>query len=74
MPHAYCSSDVAQLLEVYLNAVVSNVEVEDPDAKAVLDFARAGMLLQGSTSIYSKKVEFLIELLAQLMGFVESGV
>ncbi|KAF4522200.1 hypothetical protein B566_EDAN007350 [Ephemera danica] len=66
--------NITKLLELYLNSVLTDTPLEDPHALALLDFAKAGLLVQGSTNIYSKKVEFLVDLLAQLLGFVESGV
>jgi hypothetical protein len=65
---------LSKLLKVYLMSVLNNSQLEDPHALALLDFAKAGLVVQGSTSICSKKVEFFVDLLTQLLGFVERGV
>ncbi|CAM9617460.1 unnamed protein product [Chrysoparadoxa australica] len=60
--------DVAASLEGYLEELENvTISLESPDGSGPqkLNFAEAALLIQGSTSIYSKKVEHLYKLVLQ---------
>ena len=60
--------DISSILQCYL------VELEDIDAslnsEKCLNFAEAALLLQGSTTVYSKKVEYLHSLVFRVLESV----
>lgn len=66
--------DVASSLEEYLD-VLSQVRfkgVPGSDESTNLNFAEAALLIQGSTAVYSKKVEYLYALVSQALSHITS--
>jgi len=60
--------DVAETLENYLEDL-EHVRLS-LDGKTDLNFAEAALLIQGSTAIYSKKVEYLHQLVLQALELI----
>lgn len=60
MPH-----HVFQLLQDLMVKIVVPSDAANPDK--CLNFGHLALILQGSTSIYSKKVEFLSDLFTQYL-------
>ncbi|EFJ31951.1 hypothetical protein SELMODRAFT_408312 [Selaginella moellendorffii] len=62
------SVDVAQELEEYLSQL--HLTPLFQDGQSCLNFAEAALLIQGSTQVYSKKVEYLYALVLQALSFI----
>eukprot|EP01038_Epipyxis_sp_PR26KG_P012255 gene12255-16432_t len=71
--------DIAEELEGYLEELESlQISINNHDGHAdeegnsnlTLNFAEAALLIQGSTAIYSKKVEYLYQLVLQSLEFI----
>uniref|UniRef100_T1JP48 Condensin-2 complex subunit H2 n=1 Tax=Strigamia maritima TaxID=126957 RepID=T1JP48_STRMM len=58
--------DIASLLEKYLNELEA-VTITFDGGKTTMNFVQAAMLIQGSTSVYSRKVEFLYMLVQEML-------
>ena len=61
------SVDVASELEHY-TAELEDISFSADGGATTLNFAEAALLIQGSACIYSKKVEYLYELVFQVRG------
>ncbi|KAK7486411.1 hypothetical protein BaRGS_00022335 [Batillaria attramentaria] len=61
--------DIAQYLEGYLEDL-EKVVVTFNGGQATMNFAEAALLIQGSTCVYSKKVEHLYSLVYQVLDMV----
>lgn len=64
------SVDVASELEHY-TAELEDISFSADGGATTLNFAEAALLIQGSACIYSKKVEYLYELVFQAINFIE---
>ena len=63
------SLNIASYLENYLEEIESfNVSIDG--GKTTLNFAEAALLIQGSACIYSKKVEYLHDLVSKTLSFI----
>lgn len=62
--------DVASELEDYIGELES-ISFSADGGVTQLNFAEAALLIQGSACIYSKKVEYLYELVFQAINFIE---
>ena len=58
--------DVASELEDYMEDL-EHIKISFDDGETELNFAEAAMLIQGSTCVYSRKVEFLYSLVLQTL-------
>lgn len=58
--------DIAESLSEYVEDL-SRLEVSIDGGKSTLNFAQAALLIQGSTAVYSKKVEYLHTLVLQAL-------
>lgn len=63
--------DVAAQLEEYL-AEIEKIKISFDEGKTTMNFAEAALLIQGSTCIYSKKVEYLYSLVYQTLDLIAS--
>jgi len=61
--------DIASSLEEYLDEL-DNIRVSIEGGRANLNFAEAALLIQGSTAVYSRKVEYLHALVLQALELV----
>jgi condensin-2 complex subunit H2 len=61
--------DIAESLTEYLEEL-DNLRISLDGGKSNLNFAEAALLIQGSTAIYSKKVEYLHQLVLQSLEFI----
>ena len=61
--------DIAEALTEYLDDL-ENVQVTLDNGGSTLNFAEAALLIQGSTAIYSKKVEYLHQLCLQALELI----
>ena len=61
--------DIASSLEDYLDEL-DNVRLSLDGGKSNLNFAEAALLIQGSTAVYSRKVEYLHTLVLQALELV----
>lgn len=65
--------DISEKLEEYLEEIM-NFRVGDVGVNGIssekLNFAEAALLIQGSTTIYSKKVEYLYQLVLKSIEFI----
>jgi condensin-2 complex subunit H2 len=65
--------DIAHLLEDYLDDL-DEIRLSIPDTihgkQENLNFAEAALVIQGSTAIYSKKVEYLHNLVLQALELI----
>jgi len=59
--------EIAEELEKYIEEV-SSLSFDTQDGSRKLNFAEAALLIQGSTAIYSRKVEQLYALVYQALG------
>jgi condensin-2 complex subunit H2 len=62
--------DIAESLTNYLEDL-DHLRIS-VDGKSELNFAEAALLIQGSTAVYSKKVEYLYQLVVQSLEFITS--
>ncbi|XP_076303991.1 chromosome associated protein H2 isoform X1 [Tachypleus tridentatus] len=63
--------DIAAYLEEYL-AELEGLTLTFNDGITTLNFAQAALLIQGSTCVYSKKVEYLYNLVFQMLELLSS--
>lgn len=63
--------DIADSLDVYLDELES-LQLSFAGGDTNLNFAEAALLIQGSTSIYSRKVEYLYKLVMQSLEFISN--
>jgi condensin-2 complex subunit H2 len=63
--------DIAESLTEYLEEL-DNLRISIDGGKSNLNFAEAALLIQGSTAVYSKKVEYLHQLVLQSLEFITS--
>lgn len=63
--------DIAAYLEKYL-AELESVAITFNDGTTTINFAQAALLIQGSTCVYSKKVEYLYNLVFQMLDLLSS--
>jgi len=61
--------DIAESLTEYLEDL-DNLRISIDGGKSNLNFAEAALLIQGSTAVYSKKVEYLHQLVLQSLEFI----
>lgn len=61
--------DVAEELNDYLEELAT-LRISVDGGQTSLNFAEAALLIQGSTAIYSKKVEYLYQLVLQSIEFI----
>lgn len=61
--------DIAKELEQYLNEV-ELIEVSFDEGGTALNFAEAALLIQGSTCVYSRKVEYLYQLVFRVLDII----
>ena len=61
--------DIAESLTDYLEELES-LRISIDGGKSNLNFAEAALLIQGSTAVYSKKVEYLHQLVLQSLEFI----
>lgn len=61
--------DVASQLEEYLSQL-ENITISFDGGRTTMNFAEAAFLIQGSTSVYSRKVEYLYALVYQTLDLV----
>lgn len=61
--------DIANELEDYLQEV-ENIKITFDGGKTTMNFAEAALLIQGSASVYSRKVEFLYTLVFEVLNHV----
>ncbi len=62
--------DIAESLENYLDELENLSVTFDVSGNKDLNFAEAALLIQGSTAIYSKKVEYLHQLVIQALSLI----
>ena len=62
--------DIAESLENYLDELENLSVTFDVTRNKDLNFAEAALLIQGSTAIYSKKVEYLHQLVIQALSLI----
>ncbi|XP_067129705.1 condensin-2 complex subunit H2 [Centruroides vittatus] len=63
--------DIAAYLEKYL-AELEGVAITFNDGTTTLNFAQAALLIQGTTCVYSKKVEYLYNLVFQMLELLSN--
>ncbi|RXG51784.1 Condensin-2 complex subunit H2 [Armadillidium vulgare] len=63
--------DIAKYLEDYL-VELSEIQITFDGGVTVMNFAEAAMLIQGSATVYSKKVEFLWQMVLQMLDLLSS--
>ncbi len=61
--------DIAQELEQYLNEL-ELIEISFDGGVTTLNFAEAALLIQGSTCVYSRKVEYLYQLVFRVLDII----
>lgn len=61
--------DIAESLTEYLEELDS-LRISIDGGKSNLNFAEAALLIQGSTAVYSKKVEYLHQLVLQSLEYI----
>lgn len=61
--------DIAESLTEYLEEL-DHLRISIDGGKSNLNFAEAALLIQGSTAVYSKKVEYLHQLVLQSLEFI----
>lgn len=61
--------DIAKELEQYLNEV-ELIEISFDEGGTALNFAEAALLIQGSTCVYSRKVEYLYQLVFRVLDII----
>ena len=57
-PPPFYQVPIAELLSGYMDEL-QTLTITFDDGKTSVDFAKAALMLQGTTAVYSKKVEFL---------------
>ena len=62
--------DIASSLEEYLEELES-IQSANLNKKDSLNFAEAAILIQGSTAVYSRKVEYLHTLVLQALDLIK---
>ncbi|XP_042212254.1 condensin-2 complex subunit H2-like isoform X2 [Homarus americanus] len=63
--------DIAKYLEEYLEEL-AEVQITFDGGETLMNFAEAAMLIQGSATVYSKKVEFLWQMVLQMLDLLSS--
>ncbi|KAF2354588.1 Condensin-2 complex subunit H2 C-terminal [Trinorchestia longiramus] len=63
--------DIAKYLEEYLEEL-AEVQITFDGGETMMNFAEAAMLIQGSATVYSKKVEFLWQMVLQMLELLSS--
>lgn len=63
--------DIAKYLEEYLEEL-AEVQITFDGGETMMNFAEAAMLIQGSATVYSKKVEFLWQMVLQMLDLLSS--
>lgn len=63
--------DIAESLTEYLDEL-DQLRISMDGGKTNLNFAEAALLIQGSTAVYSKKVEYLYSLVLKSLDFISS--
>ena len=63
--------DLASQLEEYLEEI-EQVEITFDNGKSQIDFVQAALLIQGSTHVFSRKVEYLYTLVVQTLDLLSS--
>ncbi|ELU12854.1 hypothetical protein CAPTEDRAFT_219248 [Capitella teleta] len=61
--------DLASELEEYLEQI-ENIPISFDGGATKMNFAEAALLIQGSACVYSRKVEYLYDLVKQMLGVV----
>ena len=62
---------LSRYLDHYVTELTEGLtDVEDEDPAKKVNFAQAGLLLQGAVSVYSKKVEFLWQTVLKMLDFL----
>lgn len=61
--------DIANELEQYLNEL-EMIEISFDGGETTLNFSEAALLIQGSTCVYSRKVEYLYKLVFQVLDII----
>jgi hypothetical protein len=61
--------DIANELEQYLNEL-EMIEISFDGGETTLNFAEAALLIQGSTCVYSRKVEYLYKLVFNVLDII----
>ncbi|XP_065184382.1 condensin-2 complex subunit H2-like [Sycon ciliatum] len=64
--------DIASLLADYLEEI-DKIAITFDDGQTTMNFAEAALLIQGSASIYSKKIEYLYSLVYQTLNLLASN-
>jgi len=64
--------DIAEELEKYIEEVAQLLVTNPEDGHTQLNFAEAALLIQGSTAIYSRKVELLYQLVYQALDLLSA--
>ncbi|XP_076040071.1 condensin-2 complex subunit H2-like isoform X2 [Oratosquilla oratoria] len=63
--------DIAKYLEEYLEEL-ADLHITFDEGETLMNFAEAAMLIQGSATVYSKKVEFLWQMVLQMLDLLSS--
>jgi len=63
--------EIAEELEKYIDEL-AQVSIDNPEDGAKMNFPEAALLIQGSTAIYSRKVELLYQLVYQALDLISS--
>jgi len=63
--------DIAKYMEEYLEEL-AEVQITFDGGETMMNFAEAAMLIQGSATVYSKKVEFLWQMVLQMLDLLSS--
>lgn len=63
--------DIAESLTEYLEEL-DGLRISIDGGKSNLNFAKAALLIQNSTAVYSKKVEYLYQLVLQSLDFINN--
>lgn len=61
--------DIAESLEEYLEEL-EGLRISLDEGQSTLNFAEAALVIQGSAAVYSKKVEYLYQLVIQSIEFI----
>ncbi|PNX70796.1 hypothetical protein L195_g057752, partial [Trifolium pratense] len=62
--------DLAKKLEEYLLKICSGEIIGEDEGSIHVNFAEAALLLQGSIQVYSRKVEYLYNLVLRTLEFL----
>lgn len=63
--------DIADSLNIYLDEL-SDLKISFDNGNTNVNFAEAALLIQGSTAIYSKKVEYLHQLVMKALEYISN--